>query len=207
MRKWSPQRSRKEAGGRRASERTNVHLTFTFRIRQPAILYPPQYVISTWACPVCSARRHVTGTPSSSYSLFSFLFFRYSYPSMRRASAAHSTSPAPKTTPSRRPTLEMHDSDDDEEFIRTKILVMGQRRCVPSVEFICSLHVWITLFISIANTFRSGKTSILKVLFEGLNPKQAFFTEPTTRLTKYKIEYVMQNARSCAQVLTAYKFR
>lgn len=139
MRKWSPQRSRKEAGGRRASERTNVHLTFTFRIRQPAILYPPQYVISTWACPVCSARRHVTGTPSSSYSLFSesFLFFRYSYPSMRRASAAHSTSPAPKTTPSRRPTLEMHDSDDDEEFIRTKILVMGQRRCVPSVEFIC----------------------------------------------------------------------
>lgn len=206
MRKWSPQRSRKEAGGRRASERTNVHLTFTFRIRQPAILYPPQYVISTWACPVCSARRHVTGTPSSSYSSFS---------SFGTAIRACVVLQLPTARP-RRPRQHRRDGRLWRCTTATTMRNSSERRSWswaregashPLSSYAEPLHVWITLFISIANTFRSGKTSILKVLFEGLNPKQAFFTEPTTRLTKYKIEYVMQNARSCAQVLTAYKFR
>ncbi|OCB84662.1 hypothetical protein A7U60_g8182 [Sanghuangporus baumii] len=35
---------------------------------------------------------------------------------------------------------------------------------------------------------RSGKTSVYQVLFENLKPKQAFFVEMTTRLTKHKVD-------------------
>ncbi|PAV16150.1 gtr1 g gtr2 [Pyrrhoderma noxium] len=71
--------------------------------------------------------------------------------------------PVPKPSP--RPTLaQQASSEDDEldEFVRTKILLLGLRR--------------------------SGKTSIHQVLFEDLSPKQAFFVEPTTRLMKHKID-------------------
>ncbi|KAI5119432.1 hypothetical protein M0805_009883 [Coniferiporia weirii] len=68
----------------------------------------------------------------------------------------------PTATNNARPTLVHVPSDDDDEFIRTKILLLGLRR--------------------------SGKTSILQVLFNGLNPKQAFFVEPTTKLTKHKVD-------------------
>ncbi|KAL5526553.1 GTR2 [Sanghuangporus sanghuang] len=63
-----------------------------------------------------------------------------------------------------RPTLaqQVNSSDDDDEFIRTKILLLGTRR--------------------------SGKTSVYQVLFENLKPKQAFFVEMTTRLTKHKVD-------------------
>lgn len=46
------------------------------------------------------------------------------------------------------------------------------------------------LLLTAAGANRSGKTSIQQVLFNDLNPKQAFFVEPTTRLTKHKIECV-----------------
>lgn len=188
-----------------------MHLTqaFTFRIRQPAILYPRQYVISTWVCPVCSVRRHVTGTPSSRVIVCS------PFSSFGTAIRACVVPQLPTARP-RRPGQHRRDGRLWRCTTATTTRNSSERRSWswaregashPLSSYAEPLHVWITLFMSIANTFRSGKTSILKVLFEGLNPKQAFFTEPTTRLTKYKIEYVMQNARSCAQVLTAYKFR
>ncbi|KAL5525742.1 hypothetical protein ACEPAG_7079 [Sanghuangporus baumii] len=77
-----------------------------------------------------------------------------------KAAAAAST----QETGTTRPTLaqQTNSSDEDDEFIRTKILLLGMRR--------------------------SGKTSVYQALFENLKPKQAFFVEMTTRLTKHKVD-------------------
>ncbi|KAH8117973.1 Gtr1/RagA G protein conserved region-domain-containing protein [Phellopilus nigrolimitatus] len=77
-------------------------------------------------------------------------------PAPKAASTTHAT-----TTPNNAPPTLVQNHSDDDEFIRTKILLLGLRR--------------------------SGKTSIQQVLFDDLNPKQAFFVEPTTRLTKHKV--------------------
>ncbi|THH08593.1 hypothetical protein EW145_g2599 [Phellinidium pouzarii] len=74
--------------------------------------------------------------------------------------ALSTTSPKPANNP--RPKFASVSSDDDDEFIRSKILLLGLRR--------------------------SGKTSIQQVLFDDLNPKQAFFVEPTMKLTKHKVD-------------------
>ncbi|TFY71682.1 hypothetical protein EVG20_g1332 [Dentipellis fragilis] len=52
---------------------------------------------------------------------------------------------------------------------RTKILILGQRR--------------------------SGKTSIVQVLFNDGNPKETFYLEPTTRIAKFTYEYHRHPAR------------
>lgn len=160
-----------------------------FRTRQPVPFSSGLYVICT-----CAKRpRSLQLTPSP------LILSVHLSDHMRRASALSQQSPSSptKAPPSPRTTMDVHGSDDDDELIRAKILLMGQRRSVGPSDMI-SLRSAIHTHAGACNSVhlcRSGKTSIFRVLFEGLNPKQAFYTEPTTRLTKYKIEYVVMCPR------------
>ena len=63
---------------------------------------------------------------------------------------------------------------------RTKILLLGLRRCF-------SAHSTIKLELTAE---RSGKTSIQQVIFNNLPPKQTFYLESTMRIAKHNVEYV-----------------
>lgn len=66
----------------------------------------------------------------------------------------------------------------DSAVQRTKILLLGLRRCVAvnsSKTPADSIH-------------RAGKTSILEVLFNQLPPKQTFYLETTMRIVKHQVE-------------------
>ena len=81
--------------------------------------------------------------------------------------------------------------EDGDEFLRTKILLLGLRRCV----FVgMSQQIQLT-----DNVHRSGKTSIRQVLFDELPPKQSFFIEPTMQVTKHKYECVSRY--SCGSII------
>ena len=84
-----------------------------------------------------------------------------------------------------------------DNVIRTKVLLLGLRRYVHerSSER-ANLHLHILR--------RVGKTSIQEVIFNNLPPKQTFYLETTTRVTKSSYECVLATLVTCHSSLTQY---
>ena len=112
-----------------------------FRTRQPVPFSSGLYVICT-----CAKRpRSLPVTPSP------LILSVHLSDHMRRASALSQQSPSSptKAPPSPRTTMDVHGSDDDDDLIRAKILLMGQRRSVPLISFHCGAPFILTLVLAI----------------------------------------------------------
>jgi Gtr1/RagA G protein conserved region. len=95
-------------------------------------------------------------------------------------SSAYPSYAATSITPASTQYLPLNGHRNTSDFARTKILLLGLRRCVNSFSHWLCIH-----FVR-----RSGKTSIQQVLFNHLPPKQTFYLETTIRTLKHTFEYV-----------------